>query len=57
MRSTFITQDALEKVMDYWELRVDTDSHIFVSHAKNRLSTGMSRNAVEDIIRKYKLLC
>ncbi len=57
MRSTFITQEALEKLEEYRTLRTDKSEFVFVSHAKNRPPAGLSRNAVEDIVKKYKTLC
>lgn len=57
MRSTFITRDAFEKLEEYRAMRTDSLPFVFVSHTKNRPSMALSRNAVENIVRKYTLLC
>ena len=57
MRSTFVTHDALEKLEEYWELRTDDSNFVFVSHSNNRVPGPLTRNAVEDIVKKYKVLC
>ena len=57
MRSTFITREAMEKLQEYRILRTDESEFVFVSHAKNRQPGHLSRNAVEDIVKKYKTLC
>ena len=57
MRSTFITHDAAEKLEEYRTLRTDSSEYVFVSHSNNCLSGALTRNAVEDIVKKYKLLC
>ncbi|AKH32757.1 Tyrosine recombinase XerC [candidate division SR1 bacterium Aalborg_AAW-1] len=57
IRSTFITREALEKLEEYRTLRTDDSDYVFVSHTKNRRPDHLSRNAVEDIVKKYKTLC
>ena len=57
MRSTFVTQEALEKLEEYRTLRTDDSNFVFVSHSNNRPSAHLTRNAVEDIVKKYKNLC
>lgn len=57
MRSTFITKEALEKLEEYLTLRTDSSEFVFVSHTKNRLPSGMTRNSIENIVKKYKTLC
>lgn len=57
IRSTFITREALEKLEEYRTARTDSSEFVFVSHAKNRPPSYLSRNAVEDIVKKYKTLC
>ena len=57
IRSTFITQDASEKLEEYWSVRTDDSEFVFVSHAKNLLPWWLSRNSVENIVKKYTLLC
>jgi len=57
MRSTFITHDAMEKLQEYQSLREDISPYVFVSHSNNCPSNSLTRNAVEDIVKKYKALC
>jgi integrase/recombinase XerD len=57
MRSTFVTHDALEKLEEYRTLRTDDANFVFVSHSNNRAPGPLTRNAVEDIVKKYKNLC
>ena len=57
MRSTFVTHDALEKLEEYRELRTDDSNFVFVSHSNNRAPGPLTRNAVEDIVKKYKTFC
>ena len=57
MRSTFVTHDALEKLEEYRTLRTDDSNFVFVSHSNNRAPGQLTRNAVEDIVKKYKSLC
>ncbi len=57
VRSTFITHDALEKLEEYHALRDDTSDFVFISHANNCQSGPLTRNAVENIVRKYASLC
>jgi len=57
VRSTFVTHDALEKLEEYRTLRTDDSNFVFVSHSNNRAPGPLTRNAVEDIVKKYKTLC
>ena len=57
MRSTFVTHDALEKLEEYRTQRTDDSHFVFVSHSNNRAPGQLTRNAVEDIVKKYKSLC
>lgn len=57
MRSTFVTRDALEKLEEYRTQRTDDSHFVFVSHSNNRAPGQLTRNAVEDIVKKYKSLC
>ena len=57
MRSTFVTRDALEKLEEYRTQRTDDANFVFVSHSNNRAPGQLTRNAVEDIVKKYKSLC
>ena len=57
IRSTFITQDATEKLEEYWAGRNDESDNVFVSHSNNCPSGELTRNAVENIVKKYTLVC
>lgn len=57
LRSVFMTDEAQEKLELYLLERDDESDFVFVSHTKNRPPDGLSRNAVEDLVRKYRHLC
>ena len=48
---------ALEKLEEYLTLRTDDSNFVFVSHSNNRPSWPLTRNAVENVVKKYKILC
>lgn len=52
-----MTDEAQEKLELYLLERDDESDFVFVSHTKNRPPDGLSRNAVEDLVRKYRHLC
>ena len=52
-----MTHDALEKLEEYRALRTDDSNFVFVSHSNNRAPGPLTRNAVEDIVKKYKTFC
>lgn len=47
----------MEKLQEYRTERTDSSEFVFVSHTKNRQPGHLSRNAVENIVRKYTTLC
>lgn len=53
LRSIFTTQIAREKLQNYLKQRSDDSEYIFVSISHNKLWKHLSRNSIEEIVRKY----
>lgn len=56
MRSVFTTKLAREKLKTYLEMRTDDCPYLFVSLSGNKSGERLSRNAIEELIRKYASL-
>ena len=53
LRSVFFTQDAKEKIQHYLDCRQDSSDFLFISLSWNSYWEPLSRNSVEDLVRKY----
>lgn len=56
MRSIFMTKIAEEKLLKYLDLRTDNgdgDGALFISLAPNSFWNKLSRNAIEELVKKY----
>ncbi|MCF7834907.1 tyrosine-type recombinase/integrase [Candidatus Gracilibacteria bacterium] len=53
MRSVFMTSQAREKLKKYLLSRADDSEFIFISLSRNSFGGGLTRNSVEEIVRKY----
>ncbi len=53
IRSVFTTKIAREKLKTYMDMRFDDSPYLFVSLSWNKIWEHLSRNAVEELIRKY----
>ena len=51
-----MTQQARDKLVIYLKLRKDDSPYIFISLSNNSYGEKISRNSVEDIVKKYKNL-
>lgn len=56
MRAIFTTKQAREKLKTYLELNESTSPYIFTSLSHKGESGFLSRNAVEELVRKYTKL-
>lgn len=56
MRAIFMTEKAKESLVEYLKSRVDWSDFLFVSLSKNSYGKALSRNSVEEIVKKYKNL-
>lgn len=56
LRSVFLTKSAQEKLRSYLALREDPYPHLFISLANNSYGQQLSRNAVEELVKKYATL-
>lgn len=56
MRAIFMTEKAKESLVEYLKSRGDWSDFLFVSLSKNSYGKALSRNSVEDIVKKYKNL-
>jgi len=56
MRSVFMTTQAREKLKKYLLSRADDSDFIFISLSRNSFGNNLSRNSVEEIVRKYAKL-
>lgn len=54
IRSIFMTKNAREALVDYLKARTDDSDYLFISLSWNSFGSNLSRNSVEDIVRKYK---
>ncbi len=53
MRAIFTTKHARDALNKYLDLRPDSSPFLFVSLSPNHLGDHLSRNAVEDLVRRY----
>ncbi|MFA7298670.1 MAG: site-specific tyrosine recombinase/integron integrase [Candidatus Absconditabacterales bacterium] len=56
LRSVFATKHAISALKKYLELRKDTSTYLFISLSRNGFGTHLSRNSIEEIVRKYAAL-
>ncbi|MCX6823864.1 MAG: tyrosine-type recombinase/integrase [candidate division SR1 bacterium] len=56
LRSVFATKHAISALKKYTELRKDTSPYLFISLSRNGFGTHLSRNSIEEIVRKYAAL-
>ena len=56
LRSVFLTSQAREKLVVYLKLRTDDSDHLFISVSWNSFGQALSRNTIEDLVRKYSKL-
>lgn len=56
LRSVFATKSAINALKNYLELRYDTSPYLFISISKNGFWEHLSRNSIEEIVRKYAKL-
>jgi site-specific recombinase XerD len=53
LRSVFATKLAREKLKTYLDMRTDNSEYLFISLSWNQFWAHLSRNSIEDIVRKY----
>ncbi len=53
MRSVFMTKQARDKLEIYLDIREDSSAYLFVSLSHNSFGKKLSRNAVEELVKKY----
>jgi len=56
IRAIFTTKDAREKLNEYLKTRTDNSPYLFISLSANKLGEHLSRNAIEDMVKKYAKL-
>jgi len=56
LRSVFATKSAIKALKTYREKREDTSPYLFISLSRNGFGEHLSRNSIEDIVRKYAKL-
>lgn len=56
LRSVFTTKNAINALKKYIALRNDTSPYLFISLSKNGFGQHLSRNSIEDLVRKYAKL-
>lgn len=56
MRAVFMTSQAREKLKKYLLSRADDSEFIFISLSKNSFGDRLSRNSIEEIVRRYASL-
>ncbi len=57
VRSVFLVKEAHQVIIDYLRHRNDDNPYLFISLSNNKLwSAGLTRNAVEDLVRQYAVL-
>ncbi len=54
IRAIFMTKNARESIVEYLKARSDDSDYLFVSLSGNSMWKPLSRNSIEDIVRKYK---
>jgi site-specific recombinase XerD len=56
LRSVFATKSAIDALRKYLKLRIDTSPYLFISLSRNGFWEHLSRNSIEEIVRKYAKL-
>lgn len=56
LRAIFTTNNARSKLDAYIKQRADNSEYLFISLSVNKLGEHLSRNAIEDIVKKYAKL-
>ncbi len=56
MRSVFMTKIAMEKLNDYLKIRDDNFPYLFINISNNWYWNKLTRNSIEEIVRKYSKL-
>lgn len=56
LRSVFATKHAIKALKTYISLRKDTSPYLFMSLSRNGFGEHLSRNSIEEIVRKYAAL-
>lgn len=56
LRSVFATKNAINALKTYIKLRTDTSPYLFMTLSKNKIGDHLSRNSIEEIVRKYAKL-
>ncbi len=56
LRSVFATKSAIDALRKYLDLRNDTSPYLFISVSRNGFWEHLSRNSIEEIVRKYAAL-
>lgn len=54
IRAIFMTKNARESLVEYLKARTDDSDYIFISLSWNSFWKNLTRNSIEDIVRKYK---
>ena len=54
IRAIFLTKNAREALVEYLKIRSDDSDYLFISLSWNSMWQSLSRNSVEEIVRKYK---
>jgi hypothetical protein len=49
-----MTSKAREALVEYLKARTDDSDYLFISLSGNSFGSALSRNSIEDIVRKYK---
>lgn len=56
LRSVFATKSAIAALKTYTTMRTDSSPFLFISLSRNNLGDHLSRNSIEDIVKKYAKL-
>lgn len=54
IRAIFMTQKARESLVEYLKARTDESDALFISLSGNSFGNHLTRNSIENIVRKYK---
>ena len=54
IRAIFMTENAKQALVEYLKSRTDDSEYLFVSASANSRWKKLSRNSIEDIVKKYK---
>lgn len=57
IRSVAINPKVYSQILEYIQYRKSNDWYLFVSHSNNSYGNRISKNGIEDIIKKYRVLC